>query len=79
MKTITKTPRQNNHQENKEKNIGILEQGEEIQVSSKTSHSRFLIISAKPLNEPVARGGPFVMNTEAEVHQAFADYRSNRF
>lgn len=63
----------------KQKNIGILEQGDEIKVTSKTDHSRFLVISAKPLNEPVARGGPFVMNTEAEVHQAFADYRSNNF
>lgn len=62
-----------------EKNIGILEQGDEIKVTSKTDHARFLLISAKPLNEPVARGGPFVMNTEEEVHKAFADYRSNNF
>lgn len=62
-----------------EKNIGILEQGEEIKVTSKTDHSRFLVLSAKPLNESVARGGPFVMNTEAEVQQAFADYRNNNF
>ena len=61
------------------KNIGILEHGEAIKVTSKTDHARFLVISAKPLNEPIARGGPFVMNTEAEVRQAFADYRSNRF
>lgn len=69
------------HQETvlEQKSIGILEQGEEIKVSSKTDHSRFIVVSAKPLNEPVARGGPFVMNTEAEVHQAFADYRSNNF
>ena len=69
------------HQETvlEQKSIGILEQGEVIKVSSKTDHSRFIVVSAKPLNEPVARGGPFVMNTEAEVHQAFADYRSNNF
>ena len=61
------------------KNLGILEQGEEIKVISKTKHARFILISAKPLNEPVARMGPFVMNTQEEVKQAFSDYRSNRF
>lgn len=61
------------------KNIGILEQGDQIKVTSKTDQARFLVISAKPLNEPVARGGPFVMNTEDQVRQAFSDYRSNRF
>lgn len=62
-----------------EKNIGILERGEKISVISNTDSSRFIVVSAKPLNEPIARGGPFVMNTEAEVHQAFADYRSGNF
>ncbi|MFT6900578.1 MAG: redox-sensitive bicupin YhaK (pirin superfamily) [Colwellia sp.] len=41
--------------------------------------SQFLLISGKPLNEAVARGGPFVMNTEAEVMQAFSDFRNNKF
>ncbi len=62
-----------------EKNIGILERGDQISVISKTNQSRFIVISAKPLNEPIARGGPFVMNSEAEVQQAFADYRNGRF
>ncbi len=62
-----------------EKNIGILERGDQISVISKTNLSRFIVISAKPLNEPIARGGPFVMNSEAEVQQAFADYRNGRF
>ena len=62
-----------------ENNIGILERGEQISVTSNTDQSRFIVISAKPLNEPIARGGPFVMNTEAEVQQAFSDYRKGNF
>ena len=38
-----------------------------------------LLVAAKSLKEPVARGGPFVMNTRAEVMQAFEDYENNKF
>jgi quercetin 2,3-dioxygenase len=37
-----------------------------------------LVIAGAPLNEPIARYGPFVMNTETEIHQAFEDYRRGR-
>ena len=39
---------------------------------------RMLLLAAEPLGEPVARRGPFVMNTEAELDQAYEDYRSGR-
>ncbi|MDA0653650.1 MAG: pirin family protein, partial [Proteobacteria bacterium] len=35
--------------------------------------------AAKPLEESIVRHGPFVMNTEAEIHQAIEDYRAGRF
>ncbi|WP_299876592.1 pirin family protein [uncultured Cocleimonas sp.] len=61
------------------KTLGILNAGEQVLVKAKTDTARFLIVSALPLNEKVARGGPFVMNTQDEVRQAFDDFRNNRF
>ena len=41
--------------------------------------TEFLFIAGKPINEPIARGGPFVMNTKAEILEAIQDYNNGTF
>ncbi len=50
-----------------------------VKVIATEEAARFLLVSGQPLNEPVARGGPFVMNTAEEIRQAFDDFKNNRF
>lgn len=59
--------------------LAILSTGDSITLLAGTEGSRFLLISGQPLNEPIARGGPFVMNTQQQIQQAFSDYRSGNF
>lgn len=46
---------------------------------SSTDGARLILVAGKPLHEPIVQYGPFVMNTQAEIHQALEDYRSGRF
>jgi len=48
------------------------------QTEAKASLNRALLLAGRPLGEPVSRWGPFVMNTDEEVRQAFEDYRAGR-
>lgn len=57
----------------------VLSDGAGLTLDSENQPARFLLIAGKPLNEPIARSGPFVMNTHAELKQAFNDYQSGRF
>lgn len=57
--------------------LAVLEEGSEIRVSC-TQKSRFLVVAGKPLNEPVERAGPFVMNTREQIQQAFTDYHAGK-
>jgi len=55
----------------------VLGPGDSIVATSGTG-GRFLLLAGKPIGEPIARRGPFVMNTDAEIRQAFEDYRTGR-
>jgi redox-sensitive bicupin YhaK (pirin superfamily) len=57
---------------------GVLSSGGQVEISASAGPARFLLLAARPLGEPVAQHGPFVMNTREEIEQAIADYRSNR-
>ncbi len=56
--------------------LGILAKGESVAIGTGEQSVRFLLLAAQPLNEPIARYGPFVMNTRTEIEQAFQDYQN---
>jgi hypothetical protein len=58
--------------------LAVLGEGESIALRANGSAARLLVVAGKPLGEPVARYGPFVMNTEAEIHQAVRDFQAGR-
>jgi len=57
----------------------VFEDGDEVRVRAYSHPVRFLLVSGAPLGEPIARYGPFVMNTRAELQQALADLRDGTF
>jgi redox-sensitive bicupin YhaK (pirin superfamily) len=59
--------------------LGVLGAGPQVRLQSGEQTARAILVAGRPLREPVARYGPFVMNTEAELRQAFADYQNGRF
>lgn len=59
--------------------LAILSPGEELTVKTENDSVRFLLLAGKPLREPIARYGPFVMNTREEITKAFEDYQRGTF
>lgn len=56
--------------------MGLFAAGEYLRLKAGDQGLSALVISGKPLNEPIAQYGPFVMNTEAELRQAMVDYQA---
>ena len=56
----------------------VLGEGDKVRIEAGPDGARLLLLAGRPLNEPVAWGGPFVMNTREEVMQAYEDYQSGR-
>jgi len=57
----------------------VFADGDLVRAEGGSRGGRFLLAAAKPLREPIARYGPFVMNTAREIEEALSDLRSGRF
>lgn len=59
--------------------LAVLGPGTEVPLTASGEGARAILVAGRPLGEPVARYGPFVMNTPEEIQQAFADFSAGRF
>jgi len=59
--------------------LAVLGNGERVELAAGPEGARLVLIAGRPLNEPVAKYGPFVMNTADEIRQAVYDYQSGKF
>jgi len=59
--------------------LAILGEGDTLELTGREAANRILLIAGRSINEPIARGGPFVMNTQEEIRQAIQDYQSGNF
>lgn len=63
----------------KNRSLVSFDRGDEVTVRAGENGVRFLLVSGEPLNEPIAWGGPIVMNTQEELRTAFAELRMGNF
>ena len=59
--------------------LAVLSDGDSVRIRAGGGPVRLILVAGRPLREPVARHGPFVMNTKAEIMQAIEDYRNGTF
>ena len=59
-------------------NAGVLSRGDRVEIVAEGGPTRFLLLAARPIGEPIAQYGPFVMNTDEELAQAMQDYREGK-
>ena len=59
--------------------LAVLGGGERLALRAGIEGVRAILVAGKPIREPVARHGPFVMNTREELMQAFVDFQQGRF
>ena len=61
------------------RSLVLFDRGDEVVVQAGDKGIRFLLVSGKPIEEPVAWHGPIVMNTQEELQQAFTELRQGKF
>ena len=61
------------------RSLVVFDSGDEVTVEASEQGIRFLLVSGKPIREPVAWYGPIVMNTQDELRQAFEEFQSGTF
>ena len=59
--------------------LAVYEKDGDVDFKTKDNKAGIFFVAGEPLNEPVARGGPFVMNTRGEILRAFEDYQNSKF
>jgi redox-sensitive bicupin YhaK (pirin superfamily) len=59
--------------------LAVLGDGDAVRARAGAAPARFLLLSARPLHEPIARYGPFVMNTEEEIRETLRELRAGTF
>jgi redox-sensitive bicupin YhaK (pirin superfamily) len=58
--------------------LAVLGDGARVRITAEAEDTALLLIAGRPINEPIVRHGPFVMNTRDEIAEAFADFQAGR-